>query len=256
MIGNWPLGSSVRHLTVAGGAMLYNAELAGNFAPQAFEPQFWARRGGLIGTARGRGTTHFVRGAGSDWVLRHYHRGGLMARVLADRYPWQGEQRTRPFAEWGLTERLHRAGLPVPVPVAARYVREGRFYRGDIITQRIAATRSLTEALRGAPLPLLTWISIGRCIRRFHDLGVFHADLNAHNVLLGEEAVYLVDFDRCRLRADGLWRDGNLVRLHRSLQKIAFGLPVERFTAADWQALLGGYRQSPIQPAPALPYPG
>ena len=79
-------------------------------------------------------------------------------------------------------------------------------------------------------LSLLTWVSIGRCIRRFHDLGVCHADLNAHNVLLGEETVHLVDFDRCRLRADGLWRDGNLVRLRRSLEKIAYGLPAERFT--------------------------
>lgn len=249
--GHWPLGSSVKRLPIAGGAMLYNAALARNFNPGWFEPGFWAQRGGLAGTARGRGTTHYVRTAEQDWVLRHYRRGGLAARLAADRYLWRGEDLTRPFAEWTLTHRLHLAGLPVPVPVAARYVREGRFYRGDLITERLACDGSLTEALYAAALPLLTWVAIGRCIRRFHDLGVCHADLNAHNVLLGEQTVYLVDFDRGTLRADGFWRDGNLVRLRRSLEKISYGLPAERFTEADWQALLGGYRQPSIQPADA-----
>ena len=81
-------------------------------------------------------------------------------------------------------------------------------------------------------------------MRRFHDLGVCHADLNAHNVLLSEETVYLIDFDRCELRkAAGFWRDENLVRLRRSLEKTAYALPRDRFTEADWHGLLDGYRQ-------------
>ena len=227
--------------------MLYNAALARNFSPCWFEPEFWAGRDALTGTARGRGTTHYVRTAGQDLVLRHYRRGGLAARILADRYLWRAEDQTRPFAEWALTHRLHLAGLPVPVPVAARYVRQGRVYRGDIITGRLASAGSLTEALHAGPLPLLTWISIGRSIRRFHDLGVCHADLNAHNVLLGDAGVYLVDFDRCRLRAEGLWRDANLVRLRRSLEKVTYSLAQECFTEADWHALLDGYRSPPSQ---------
>ena len=54
---------------------------------------------------------------------------------------------------------------------------------------------------RQGALSILTWIAIGRCIRRFHDLGVCHADLNAHNMLLNEDAkVYMIDFDQCQLR--------------------------------------------------------
>ena len=102
-------------------------------------------------------------------------------------------------------------------------------------------------------LSILTWIGIGRCIRRFHDLGVCHADLNAHNLLLNEDAkVYLIDFDRCQLRREGLWRDGNLVRLRRSLEKVTYGMPAERFGEADWHGLLDGYQQTsgdrPLQP--------
>jgi tRNA A-37 threonylcarbamoyl transferase component Bud32 len=139
------------------------------------------------------------------------------------------------------------------VPIAARYQHDGLTSTGDIITERLATVGSLAECLRTGALSIVTWISIGRCIRRFHDLGVSHADLNAHNVLLSEEAVYLIDFDRCQLRKAGLWRDGNLVRLRRSLEKVTYALPSDRFGEADWHALLDGYRQTsgdrPLQPA-------
>jgi hypothetical protein len=44
------------------------------------------------------------------------------------------------------------------------------------------------------------------------------------------------------LRKPGLWCDANLVRLRRSLEKVTYGLPPERFTEADWHGLLDGYR--------------
>ena len=53
-----------------------------------------------------------------------------------------------------------------------------------------------------------------------------------------------LDFDRGQLRAPGLWRDGNLVRLRRSLDKITWELPAERFGESDWHGLLDGYRQA------------
>jgi 3-deoxy-D-manno-octulosonic acid kinase len=224
--------------------MLYDASRAGNLNPEWFTPQYWEKRGELDGSARGRGAAHFVHSGERRYVLRHYRRGGLMARLSGDHYAWHGEQGTRPFAEWQLTYSLHRAGLPVPAPIAARYQRRGATYTGDIITERLPAVGSLAECLAQGALSVLTWISIGRCIRRFHDLGVCHADLNAHNILLSEEEVYLVDFDRCELRGGGLWRDANLVRLRRSLEKVTWGLPSERFGEADWHGLLDGYRQS------------
>jgi 3-deoxy-D-manno-octulosonic acid kinase len=244
MSGRWPLGPEVKHSTLEGGAMLYDASRVGNLNPGWFDPKYWEERGELDGAARGRGTTHFVHSAGRRFVLRHYRRGGLVAHISGDRYLWRGEQSTRPFEEWQLTYRLHRAGLPVPAPLAARYRHRGLIYTGDIITERVAVVGSLAECLRTGALSVLTWISIGRCIRRFHDLGVCHRDLNAHNVLLSEEAVYLIDFDRGELRRPGLWCDANVVRLRRSLEKVTWALPADRFGEADWQALLDGYRES------------
>jgi 3-deoxy-D-manno-octulosonic acid kinase len=241
--GRFALGPEVKRSAVAGGAMLYDTSRAGNLSNEWFEPHYWQSRGELQGAARGRGAAYFVKHDSKNWVLRHYRRGGLMAQLFADRYRWRNEESTRPFAEWQLTYRLHRAGLPVPAPVAARYRNRGSSYTGDIITERLPTVGSLTECLRAGALSIVTWISIGRCIRRFHDLGVCHADLNAHNVLLSEEGVYLIDFDRCQLRKPGLWRDDNLVRLRRSLEKVTWGMPPERFSESDWHGLLDGYRQ-------------
>jgi 3-deoxy-D-manno-octulosonic acid kinase len=247
--GKWPLGSEVRRKMVAGGAMLYDASRAGNLSTEVFDPVLLARRGQIVGEARGRGTAWFLSVQNRSWVLRHYRRGGLVSRLLRDQYLWQGEEPTRPFAEWQLTYHLHRAGLPVPAPIAARYRKLGFSYRGDIITERLPEVWSLAQALAAAPLSLLAWIGIGRCLRRFHELGVCHADLNAHNILIGntaeDERVFLIDFDRGSLRKPGFWKDDNLVRLRRSLEKICWGLPRERFTEDDWHGLLDGYQQPP-----------
>ena len=250
----WPLGSEVRRKVIAGGAMLYDASRAGNLSTETFDPVLLARRGQIVGEARGRGTAWFLSVQNHAWVLRHYRRGGLISGLSRDRYWWRGEEGTRSFAEWQLTYHLHRAGLPVPAPIAARYRKHGFGYRGDIITERLMDVWSLAQALDVAPLSLLTWIAIGRCLRRFHELGVCHADLNAHNILIGRDVnrhseespdrVYLIDFDRGSLRKPGFWQDANLVRLRRSLEKITWGLPAERFTEDDWHGLLDGYQQS------------
>jgi 3-deoxy-D-manno-octulosonic acid kinase len=254
----WPLGSEVRRKDLTGGVMLYDASRAGNAAAGWFDPSYWKERNEVEGEARGRGTTHFVRSGRQQFVLRHYRRGGLVARVMGDKYFWRNEAATRGFAEWQLLYHLHRAGLPVPAPVAARYRRHGLLYSADLITERLTDSISLAEALRMRGIPILGWITIGRCIRAFHNLGVCHPDLNAHNILLvGEDSVYLIDFDRGRLMKPGLWCDSNLVRLRRSLEKITYKLPPEHFSEADWHGLLDGYREpggmpgAPRKAAPA-----
>ena len=242
---SWAPGPEVRRVGFAGGALLHDASRAAEVGPQWLDPAWWQARGEVDGIAHGvKGPAHFLRTAsGGRYVLRHYRRGGLLARLSPDRYVFRSEDGTRPFREWRLTYAMHRAGLPVPAPIAAGYRREDSTYTGDLITERLATVGSLADCLRTGALSVLAWIAIGRCIRRFHDFGVCHADLNARNILLSEEQVYLVDFDRCQLRAPGLWQDGNLVRLRRSLEKITYSLPEDRFSEADWHGLLDGYRQ-------------
>lgn len=231
--------------------MLYDAARVGNAEAGWFEADWWTRRGRVRASTEGRGQTLFIDADGRQLVLRHYRRGGWMARLSADRYWWDQEATTRSFAEMYLLYVMRQAGLPVPVPLAARYRRDGRTYRADLITERLEGTRSLAARLLSGPLPLTAWIAMGRCVRRFHDEGVEHADLNAHNVLLDDAGrVWLIDFDRGRLRRPGLWCDGNLVRLRRSVEKVCATLPAEQFSDADWASLLDAYFAAP-QPAPS-----
>jgi 3-deoxy-D-manno-octulosonic acid kinase len=83
-------------------------------------------------------------------------------------------------------------------------------------------------------------------IARFHGAGVWHADLNAHNVLVSPAGIYLIDFDRGRLRAPADdWQQANLQRLRRSLVKL--GAADQSDAAFDrniWQPLLRSYGQT------------
>jgi Ser/Thr protein kinase RdoA (MazF antagonist) len=196
----------------------------------------------MVGQVQGRGTSHVFEHEGRRFVLRHYRRGGLAAKFSPDRYLWLGEALTRPVREMNLMLRMHAAGLPVPQPVAARYEHEGLGYRGDLITEYLPDTQSLAQRLAAGDVGLDSWAAIGRCLRRFHDYGLCHADLNAHNILLrGATQVFLIDFDRCRRRQPGLWCDANLARLRRSLDKLEDTRPQRRFDDTQWHCLLSAW---------------
>ncbi len=226
--------------------ILYDEALIGNPQELVFDAGDWAARSAIIGFAEGRGTTFFVQHAGRDYVLRHYRRGGFVARVSEDRYLWLGARRSRAFAEWQLLARLREMGLPVPQPAAARVVRAGLFYTADLMTLRIPEATTLAELLTREPLAEGYWIALGALLLRFHAHGVFHADLNANNVLLDRGGrFHLIDFDRGRLRRPARrWQQANLARLRRSLDKLAGKLPEFHFAQSDWQRLLDGYRSA------------
>jgi 3-deoxy-D-manno-octulosonic acid kinase len=218
------------------------ASLLESAAESIFDPEHWRARGALSATSQGRGSAWFVRSGGEKWVLRHYSRGGLVGRIVRDSYLWTGESRVRAFRELRLTQALQEMGLPVPAPVAAAYRRAGVSYRCDLITRRIEGAAALSARLAAAPLSADRWREIGAAIARFHDAGVDHADLNAHNILLGGAGgVSLIDFDRGCLRTAGAWRHDNMARLRRSLLKIQESLPADRFDPQCWQFILNGY---------------
>ncbi|MFQ5937564.1 MAG: 3-deoxy-D-manno-octulosonic acid kinase [Acidiferrobacterales bacterium] len=223
--------------------ILYDAATVAKPQTLIFEPRELAQRGVLVGEASGRARVYFIRTDAGDWVLRHYRRGGVVANLLGDNYLWTGKAYTRAWREWRLLHRLWTQGLPVPRPVAARVTRRGFFYKADLITQRLMQTRSLAHKLRECTLVASGWTAIGVCIRRFHDAGLCHADLNAHNILLTEDyRTFLIDFDKSTLRTDaGSWRRANLARLRRSLIKLQSLSDAFHFSEQGWEALCNGY---------------
>ncbi|MCL4780872.1 MAG: 3-deoxy-D-manno-octulosonic acid kinase [Gammaproteobacteria bacterium] len=222
-----------------GEVILYDDALLSHAGPALFAPALQAAR-----ATGGRGATLFIECAGQPCVLRHYYRGGLIGRLLSDQFLWLGESITRCFREWLLLEQLFDMGLPVPRPVAARYQRAGFIYRADLLTARLPDVESLAVRLGRGAVSTEVWGRIGECIARFHAAGVWHADLNAHNIQLdAADRIFLLDFDRGRIRpvARG-WQQSNLARLQRSLRKISASSPgAPGFSAAEWRWLVEGH---------------
>ncbi|WP_066456333.1 3-deoxy-D-manno-octulosonic acid kinase [Castellaniella caeni] len=183
----------------------------------------------------GRQAAWFVDGAHGAAVLRHYRRGGLRARLGRASYLWLGEARVRSFAEVRVLAHLRQAGVRVPEPLAAAYWRQGLFYRAAILIARIPQARTLAHRLAAADPQ-----AVARAIFAMHEAGVWHADLNAFNILFdAQDRVWLIDFDRARLGVvSSEQRRKNRLRLRRSLVKVVGARAVPW-----WDALDSSYRQ-------------
>ncbi len=228
--------------------ILFDADL-GECPTRFFDPQFWADQSRLRPVSEGRGACWFVDGEHGDWVLRHYRRGGKAAALSPDRYWFTGVDRTRAFREWTLMRELYNAGLPVPRPIAARVERDGLFYRADLITATIAGATTLSQRLAAGSIDAQVMRQVGECWRRFYDYGVWHADLNAHNILFdAQQRIFVIDFDRGHARANRGAQAGNLRRLRRSLNKLQNAVDQRDFDQHLWDTLFSAFRKSPVRP--------
>jgi 3-deoxy-D-manno-octulosonic acid kinase len=228
----------------AEGAIIYDGDIFAEISDVDFKMEHWPESRVVTGGLRssGRGNTTVVRGDEGQFVLRHFVRGGLVSRFITDSYFWCGEEATRAFSEWRLLCRLVAMELPVPRPAAARYIRSGLTYKADLLTVLIPDVIPLSDRIATLPCGKEFWQKLGREIAPFHKAGVCHADLNAYNVQIDkDDKVWLLDFDRGSLRQPGTWQQKNLVRLHRSLQKVMGLDPRLYYSESSWQQFLDGY---------------
>jgi 3-deoxy-D-manno-octulosonic-acid transferase len=228
-------------------AIWHDEDFLADVAPESFSVSYWRGLGASIkGSSSGRNTAWFIQHENRAMLLRHYYRGGLIARFNRDLFLGRQVASSRAMSEFMLLTAMRQQGLPVPRPVAARMLHvAGFWYRADIIVETIPGAEDLFRILCQRSLSALYWQSVGKAIRRLHDKDVWHADLNCHNILLDENAdVWIVDFDRCEFRSEGPWRDANLARLHRSLTKESNKHPAFQWQPADWQYLLEGYQST------------
>jgi len=98
-----------------------------------------------------------------------------------------------------------------------------------------------SEHLGQGQVALSVWQAIGDVIARMHLAGIWHADLNAHNILVTDTGeVSLIDFDRAREVQPGSECLDNLDRLKRSVIKEQAKLG-DTLDSAGWEALLARY---------------
>ncbi len=208
---------AVRELEFNTGLMRYDARIITEPGAHLFDsatPELHA----VPVAEGGRKAAWFIDYGAYAGVLRRYRRGGWAARISSDRYLWSGPQSVRSLNEFDVLRSLYEAGLPVPRPFAAAYWRRGLAYRAAIIVERIPNVRPLATALDVADCE-----QVARSIYAMHEQGVWHADLNAYNILLDEERrAWLIDFDKASRPVLSLERrSANLLRLRRSLVKVA-----------------------------------
>lgn len=185
-------------------------------------------RGGLGAVPAGR---H------GEAVIRPYRRGGLPARFVERTY-LLGD---RAFDELEVTERLRRAEVPVPEPLAAvQSGRGGWGYRAALVTRRVTGVDPAPDRLDEADDETLRreLARMGRTAGRLHGAGGVHADLNAWNFLLprGRGDAVLLDFDRGRVVGGSVpkvvaWM--NLRRLRRHLDKLGLDAALEAWDAFE-----------------------
>jgi len=228
-----------------------NSAQSSELTTDAFELSHYGPMSTGLATGSGRGQVHRVVQGDKSWILRHYRRGGWVARLNPDRYPAAITAQSRGMQELVLLREMTSLGLPVPEGVAARYVRQrpwmGRWspYRADILVNYIPNTRNLAQWLDHHPLASQTWNAVGQTIARLHQCQVHHSDLNCHNILLNEQdQVWLIDFDKCERRPGNAWKASNLNRLLRSLRKELGRRPGFCWKESNWSALLHGYSQA------------
>jgi 3-deoxy-D-manno-octulosonic acid kinase len=174
---------------------------------------------------------------GNRIVFRHYTHGGLLRAILGDRYLFG----SRSFQELALTEEVRSCGIPTIQPVGAIHRSTlPPFYHAYLFSLEIPHAKNLIQYFQeSASHPIPEYLSQKRkfirmaahLLREFHQAGFFHGDLQLKNILVAEDQVFMIDFDRSYRKPSLTLKEKmrNLLRLNRSVEKWKHrGLPVTR----------------------------
>ncbi len=180
----------------------------------------------------GRGPVHVMDTANGEIVAKQLSRGGLAGGLARHTY----FDRWRPVREAAVAEALRVGGCRTPPVVAVRCTRAGPGgWRLELATARVPGGRDLLEVATearaaGSGLDRLARAA-GLTVRRLHDAGLRHRDLQLKNLLVapggpadGKDLVVL-DLDRCTLAGPlaQAERVASLARLGRSALKHGLG---------------------------------
>jgi len=199
---------------------------------------------------RGRGAVHVLATPRGEIVAKRLQRGGMFGGVLRGLYA----DASRSLREAQAAEMLAARGVATPPVIAARATRViPTLWKLEVATARLRAEGDLLDVLRArGSVPGLA-LSAGRTLKRAHDAGLRHRDLQVKNLLVpagfpgaggaGEPAALVVlDLDRCDVGAPlgEEERIAALARFARSLVKQKV-LPAAR----DARAFARGYGATP-----------
>ena len=222
--------------------IVYDNDLISENIEDCFSATYWQQQNRVIGSAQGRGTTWFVQLPTLQGALRHYRRGGLFGKLIADHYIFSSWEKTRSIQEFRLLVKLNHGGVNVPKPIAARVSKATFCYRADLLSEKIADASDLVDILQQRSLSRQEYQAIGLQIKKLHDAQVNHTDLNIHNILLDTAGkIWLIDFDKCYQQSGEHWKEINLKRLLRSFHKESKKRAI-KWTSKDWEVCMLAYK--------------
>lgn len=131
-------------------------------------------------------------------VIKHYHRGGLLARLVKQTYLRTGKPRCQhEFEQMAFARSI---GVCTPDPVAFAY-KGGIFYQGWLVTKEIKGQQSLATLSSEDPKRAAKALTalVGQ-VERLIQHKVLHADFHPGNVLVDDrDRIFLIDFDKAHL---------------------------------------------------------
>lgn len=164
---------------------------------------------------------------GLELYARCGRRGGLIASILSDLYVGIAP---RPLSELAVTVEAMKRGIPVAEPMGAMIEWIGpALYRGYFLTRAVRGM-TLWQFIKTDDDPTVRNHVLAQAraaIDAMQVKGLFHADLNLHNLLVTQArdsfTVIIIDLDKARLFDTPLsaaMRRANAARLLRSARKL------------------------------------
>lgn len=123
-----------------------------------------------------------------NYLFREYWHGGVLRNVLKNRY-W--EKKPRAFSELNVLLTLKKKGFNVPEPLFAGKS-QGHFYSQFLAVEYLENARDLAEI----ELKTETVEQVLAESEKLFDGGLFHPDFNIKNILVKNDEIYFIDFDK------------------------------------------------------------
>jgi 3-deoxy-D-manno-octulosonic acid kinase len=165
--------------------------------------------------------------SGVEVFIRYARRGGLLRFLISDLYCGLTP---RPVHELAVTAEARRRGVPVAEPLGAivEWIAPA-LYRGAFLTRRLYGMTlwQFVQTDDDTMVRMHVAEQARSAINIAHRQGLFHADLNLHNIFVttaGDSfAAVLLDLDKARICPSPLASSlvtKNLARLRRSIGKL------------------------------------
>ncbi len=130
-------------------------------------------------------------------IVKYYKRGGILRHFVKQTYLKTGK--TRCEQEFEMLNKVRNLGISAPKPVAWAY--QGRLlYKGWLVIKEIESSISLVDysIANDKNIDEVLYETI-KHVKLLIINKILHIDLHPGNILVGNNKIYIIDFDKSRI---------------------------------------------------------